>query len=169
MQVSTRTRAEPGRSQRDELERLQQELREVRRQLRATLPSLMLLAVLIIILKGQVHLGLRIFVFVAGVFVLARFFGLWRGSSWWSFSEAGIEGSGKEEGEARVPYSSITGVKVDATPSQRRLGVGTVQVTYEEGFGGPVERSLTLKDVPEPERLASWIQAKRSPRLGASE
>lgn len=36
-QVSTRTRAEPGRSQRDELERLQQELREARRQ-REALP-----------------------------------------------------------------------------------------------------------------------------------
>ncbi len=36
-QVSTRTRAEPGRSQRDELERLQQELRDVRRQ-REALP-----------------------------------------------------------------------------------------------------------------------------------
>ncbi len=139
-----------------------------RRLLRAALPSLALLGVLFIFLKDLSRAGQRIFLLVMGGFLLVRLFALWGGRSWWNFSEVGIEGGGKEAGEPRVPYSKITGVKVDATPSQRRRGVGTVQVTYEEELGGRVEKNLTLKDVPEPERLASWIQAKRSPRLGAS-
>ena len=140
----------------------------VRHQLRTALPSLALLGLLFFILRDQAHSVQRVFVFCIGVFLLMRFLSLWLGGAWWDFSETGIRGGGKEAGEGQVPYSRITGIKVDATPSQRRRGVGTVQVTYEEEPGGAVERTLTLKDVPEPERLASWIQEKRSPRLGAS-
>jgi membrane protein YdbS with pleckstrin-like domain len=140
----------------------------VRRQLRMALPSLALLVVLFLILEGQSHVGQRIFVLFAGIFVLLRFFGFVKGRSWWNFSKVGIRGGGKEADEAQVPYSRIIRVKVEATPSQRRRGVGTVQVTYEEQPGEGMERTLTLKDVPEPERLASWLREKRSPRLGAS-
>jgi hypothetical protein len=139
----------------------------LRRHLRELLPYLGVLTFLSIfmnegIAKWMLLLALWGTLLVNGI----RF---WRRSPWWHFSEAGIEGGGKEAGEGRVPYSSITGVKVEATPSQRRRRVGTVQVAYEGELGGAAERNLTIEDVPEPERLASWIESKRSPRLGVSE
>lgn len=140
----------------------------VRRMLRTALPSLALLVVLLSFMKDSMHLGQTIFLLVLGVFLVLRLPALWVGGSSWQFSEADIRGYGKKTGVARVLYSSITSVKVDATPSQRRRGVGTIQVTYQEEFSGEMEKLLTLEDVPEPERLASWIQAKRSPRLGTS-
>jgi hypothetical protein len=138
----------------------------MRRQLRTILPSMALLGLLFFILRDQAHAAQRVFVFCIGVFLLMRSFGLWLGGAWWDFSKTGIRGGGKEAGDGLVPYSRITGIKVDTTPSQRRRGVGTVQVAYEEKPGGEMKMTLTLKDVPEPERLASWIQEKRSQRLG---
>ncbi|HYI01041.1 hypothetical protein [Hyalangium sp.] len=40
--------------------------------------------------------------------------------------------------------------------------MGTLQVTSQAQTGAQRERVLVLKDVPEPERLAAWIQVKRS-------
>ncbi|HEX8435978.1 hypothetical protein [Archangium sp.] len=46
--------------------------------------------------------------------------------------------------------------------SQRRRGVGTLVVTYKSWPGTPGQQCVQLKDMPEPERLAAWLQAKRS-------
>lgn len=135
------------------------------RQLRESAPYLLVLAVPLLYAKNST--AKTIFLLIFGGSMLLRAFHRWRGDSWWDFREAGIEGGGTERGE-RVPYSSITGVTVDATPAQRRRGVGTVQVMYELQPGRGGERRLTLKDMPEPERLAAWIEAKRSPWPGAS-
>jgi hypothetical protein len=135
----------------------------VRRQLRKALPFLALAGVLLIFMRGQLSSGLRIFLLVLGVVLSARFLASRRGRPGWHFRETGIEESGQGRGRAQaVPYSAITGVKVHATASQHRRGVGTIEMTWRAEPGEGWEKTLTLEDVPEPERLAAWIESKRS-------
>jgi hypothetical protein len=59
-----------------------------------------------------------------------------------------------------VRYTDVVEVEAYSSKGQRLRGVGSVGVTYKAVMGE--EKLLTLKDVPEPERLAEWLQSKRS-------
>jgi hypothetical protein len=88
----------------------------------------------------------------------------WRGR-WlapWRFETHGFEGGGRQGPQRLVSYSDVLNVEVYVSASQRRRGVGTLVVTYKAWPGTPGQQCVQLKNVPEPERLAAWLQAKRS-------
>ncbi len=127
-----------------------------RRPLREALPSLILLGVMVN------AFGTRRLPFMLPLFLMLLVFGArplrkaWRQRQRWRFTEQGFEpwGPGAPPGEA-VPYARVLGAEVLATPAQRRQGVGDVVVRRHP------EAPIRLKDVPEPERLAEWLLARR--------
>jgi hypothetical protein len=135
----------------------------MRRRLREALPLLTPLGVLVLFGRGQLGAWVLILALVAVAWVVARVVDVSRSRPWWGLKEDGFEAGGKGE-TSFVRYSEISSVEVQVTASQRRRGVGTVHVKCElKGEERPL-KFLTLKDVPEPERLAAWLQAKRLER-----
>lgn len=58
-----------------------------------------------------------------------------------------------------VRYRDMQGVEAYSSREQRMRGLGSVTVRYKTPAG--LEEQLLLKDVPEPERLAEWLEARR--------
>lgn len=135
----------------------------MRRRLREALPFLTPLGALA--LFGREQLGVWALIFL-GAFVawgVARIADVSRSRDWWDLKEDGFETN--EEGvPSFVRYSEISRVEVEITASQRRRGVGTVHVKSEQKNEERSLKLLTLKDVPEAERLAAWLQANRLER-----
>lgn len=107
--------------------------------------------------------------FVAGIFLLGTLvtagFMLvgWLRRPKWRFGETTIEMFGKDAPPLPLPYSQVLDVEAHVTPSQRKRGVGNVVVVQD----GPslidiAVRRMTLKNVPEPERLAAWLRDRCS-------
>lgn len=133
---------------------------QLRRQLREAMPMLVMMLLFSSVMWSTGWWG-RAFVLLAGlVGVSVQVLAIRRGSARWRFGEAGIEVSEEEVPGGLVRYSDIVDAEVHVTRYQRRRGVGTVEVRHraikEE------EKTLTLKDVPEPDRLAAWLDSKRS-------
>jgi hypothetical protein len=90
----------------------------------------------------------------------------WSSTSWF-FSLQGIEvwqPSNAERYSALIRYSQMLDVEARVTSAQRRRGVGTVAVRYRPDRG-PAERTMTIENISEPERLAKWLRTLcESPR-----
>lgn len=76
----------------------------------------------------------------------------------WRFAATHARLVGIAEQAGTVTYKEITDVQVLVTPSQRRRGVGTVVVTCQ---GNESPRQVLIRDVPEPDRLAEWLNSQR--------
>ncbi len=83
--------------------------------------------------------------------------GRWRAR--WRFETHGFELGGLGR---FLSYSDVLDVGVHVSASQRRRGLGTLVVRFKTWPGTPGPLCVQMKDVPEPERLAAWLQAKRS-------
>ncbi|WP_225412664.1 hypothetical protein [Stigmatella hybrida] len=86
----------------------------------------------------------------------------WFGSPSWRFTGSGLEDGGHSGLPAEIPYGQVVSATAEISPAQLRRGVGTVTVKFRPAPGAP-EDFVSLLDVPEPERLAEWIQAKGLP------
>jgi hypothetical protein len=131
----------------------------LRRQVREALPMLMLVVLALSIVGRKSGSGVAIIVF-AGVMLLVQLLMQWKGRSRWRFVEAGIEAKESEVQGGLVRYTDVLQVEAYSSRGQRLRGVGSVGVTFKAVTGE--EKVLTLKDVPEPERLAQWLESKRS-------
>lgn len=133
-----------------------------RRLLRDFLPAMVLTGCVLLmpwdgktlVLGGIVLLG----TLVMGGFMLAA----WRRRPKWRFGESTIEMSGEDALAVPLPYSEVLDAEARVTPSQRKRGVGSVVVKCGPGSVDPVGKTLTLKNVPEPERLAEWLHERRA-------
>jgi DNA-binding transcriptional MerR regulator len=132
-----------------------------RRQVREAMPMflVMLLALSVVWRKSASSLVLLL---CALVLVVVQVLIYWAGRVRWRFTQDGIQ---VETKELEVPggflrYTDVLKVEAYSSRGQRLRGVGSVGMAYKAVTGE--ERLLTLKDVPEPERLAEWLQAKRS-------
>jgi hypothetical protein len=76
------------------------------------------------------------------------------------FEQTGIDLSSRD-GRRSVSYTNVLDAEVYISLSQHQRGVGTVVVTHKPLPGESEGTSITLKDVPEPERLAEWIRSMR--------
>ncbi|MDY7232314.1 PH domain-containing protein [Hyalangium rubrum] len=130
----------------------------LRRQARESLPVLVVLTLLGSLAWSRQGSGLVILLLLLMVFMAIQFFAVWRGGARWRFGETGIEVDDKDVPEGRVRYADVVDAEVHVSRAQRRRGVGTVEVRYR---AKNEERTLSLKDVPEPDRLAEWLDSKR--------
>lgn len=73
----------------------------------------------------------------------------------WRFEATSMKAVGVGEPRARLLYTEAYDIQVLVTPSQKRLGVGTV-VLKRQTTGTLV----LIRNVPEPERLAEWLRSK---------
>jgi len=83
----------------------------------------------------------------------------WRGRPVWRFTAQGLEDGGHSGLPGEIPYAQVVSATAEVSPAQARHGVGTVTVKFRLGPDAP-EDFVSLLDVPEPERLAEWIQAQ---------
>lgn len=130
----------------------------LRRHAREALPMLLLvvLAVLSIrsgTLKAWVLFGASV------VFMLVQLLIYWNGRLPWRFEEEGIKARESEVPGNLLRYRDILGVEAYSSNRQRMRGLGSVTVRFMATTGQ--EKQLLLKDVPEPERLAEWLEARR--------
>jgi hypothetical protein len=132
----------------------------MRRRLREALPFLTPLGVLALFGKEQLGAWALILLLAVVGWGVARVADVSRSRGSWRLGEDGFEAFGEGE-PVSVKYANITRVEVQVSGAQRRRGVGTVHVRCEEKGEERPLKFLELKDVPEPERLAAWLQAKR--------
>jgi hypothetical protein len=83
----------------------------------------------------------------------------WFGRPSWRFTGSGLEDGGRSGLPAEISYEQVSSATAEISPVQLRRGVGTVTVKFRPVSGAP-EDFVSLIDVPEPERLAGWIQAQ---------
>ncbi|ADO75170.1 hypothetical protein [Stigmatella aurantiaca] len=83
----------------------------------------------------------------------------WFGRPSWRFTGTGLEDGGHSGLPAEIPYEQVVSATAEISPAQLRRGVGTVTVKFRPEPGAP-EDFVSLLDVPEPERMAEWLQAK---------
>jgi hypothetical protein len=135
----------------------------MRRRLREAMPFVTPLGVLALFGREQLGVWSLILLLAVLFWGVARVVDISRSRPSWLLKEDGLEAT--EAGETSfVRYSELSDVEVQVSASQRRRGVGTLHVKGElKGEERPL-KFLTLKDVPEPERLAAWLQQKRSER-----
>ena len=131
----------------------------LRQKLRAALPLLMLM-VLPFALTRQNKIIWAILLVVVGALFASQALTQWRGRARWRFTEDSLETKDPEVQGGQVRYTDMLDVEAYGSRGQRLRGVGSVGVKYRAVMGE--EKQLTLKDVPEPERLAEWLEAKRS-------
>lgn len=142
----------------------------LRRQVREALPMLliMVLAALAGGGGGKQKLLAGIFFVFALVMVVVQAVSYWQSRERWRFEEGGIRAWEAEEPGVRglnlIRYQAMLGVEAHSSNSQRLRGLGSVTVTYKSE--AEEQKQLVLEDVPEPERLAEWLEARR---LGAGE
>jgi hypothetical protein len=130
----------------------------LRRQVREALPMLLLLMFPLSLAwkkKATAPVILLFFLLMIGAQLLMH----WRGRARWRFTPDGIEAKEPEVQGGLVRYTDVLRAEAYSSRGQRLRGVGSVGVTYKALMGE--EKLLTLKEVPEPERLAEWIQSKR--------
>jgi hypothetical protein len=77
----------------------------------------------------------------------------------WRLTGSGLEDGGRSGLPAEIPYEQVVSATAEISPAQLRRGVGTVTVRFRPEPGAP-DDFVSLLDVPEPERLAEWIQAQ---------
>jgi hypothetical protein len=128
-----------------------------RRRVRDALPVLMVLVLPFAVVWSKKLSDVAMLGFVL-LMILSQFLTLRHGRSRWRFSELGIEATQQEVQGALVRYTDVVGVEAYSSKSQRLWGVGSVGVTYQAVSGE--QKLLTLKDVPEPDRLAEWLRLK---------
>jgi hypothetical protein len=135
----------------------------LRRRIREALPLLMLLALPVALMRDNKITWSLLVLLAAGMF-LVQVLTVWRVRPRWRFTEAGIEVPETEVPGGLVSYTDLLAVEAYSSKGQRLRGVGSVGVKYRAYHAGVAveEKLLTLKDVPEPERLAEWLEAKRS-------
>jgi hypothetical protein len=80
----------------------------------------------------------------------------------WRFEESALEEHVERVLPVVVPYADVLDAEVRVSFSQHRRGVGSVVVRCKPKPGEGQGQSLTLRDMPEPERLAEWIRSKRT-------
>jgi hypothetical protein len=133
-----------------------------RQQVRGFLPAPVMMLLMLAVTWNQDSLARVFNLFLLLVVGVAQGVRFWLKRPRWRFDEADFQGRGLQGPWDPVLYSEVVDVEVHVSASQRRRGVGTVVVTYSSWPGKPAEMNLQLKDVPEPERLAAWLRAKRS-------
>ncbi len=134
-----------------------------RRRVREALPLAMTLVLPLTLLWSQEAGWPKLLLFVA-VMLFVQVLMIRERRVGWRFTEVGIESKDAEVQGGLVRYTDVSKVEAYSSRGQRLRGVGSVGVTYRAVSGE--EKLLTLKDVPEPERLAEWLEAKRSPERG---
>ena len=77
----------------------------------------------------------------------------------WRFEATRAKLVGISDQGGAVTYKEIIDVQVLVTPSQQRLGVGTVVVTRQGAY--EATRQVLIRNVPEPDRLAEWLLSRR--------
>jgi len=130
-----------------------------RRRVREALPLAMTLLLPLALLWNREANWLKLLVFVSGLIVV-QVLTLWKARARWRFTQEGIEAQAPDVQGGLVRYKDVSKVEAYSSKGQRLRGVGSVGVKYRAVTGE--EKLLTLKDVPEPERLAEWLAAKRS-------
>jgi hypothetical protein len=130
----------------------------LRRQVREALPMLMVATFPLSLAWSKKAAAPVIFLLILGMMV-AQFLMHWRARARWRFTQEGLEVKEPEVQGGLVRYPDVVQVEAYSSKGQRLRGVGSVGVTYKGLMGE--EKLLTLKDVPEPERLAEWLQSKR--------
>lgn len=130
----------------------------VRRRLREALPFLTPVGILVLF-RAQLDGWALIILLAVVAWGVARVADVSRSRGGWLLKEDGVESFG-EGAPVLVKYADMTRVEVQVSRSQHRRGVGTVHVRCEEKGEERPLKFLELKDVPEPERLAAWLQAK---------
>jgi len=131
----------------------------LRRRVRDVLPLLITLTLPLTLLWDRKGSWVLLLVFVA-MMALSQVLTLWKWRARWRFTETGIEAQAHEVQGGHVRYTDVSRVAAYSSKNQRLRGVGSIAVTYRAVPGE--EKLLMLKDVPEPERLAEWLEAKRS-------
>ena len=131
----------------------------LRRRVRDALPLLMMVTLPLSLAWSKKASWVVLMVFAA-VMIASQVLTLWKSRPRWRFTEGFIEARETEVPGGQVRYTDVLGLEAYSSKGQRLRGVGSVAVRYRAVTGE--EKLLTLKDVPEPERLAEWLQAKRS-------
>jgi hypothetical protein len=132
----------------------------LRRRLREAVPVMMMVGLLIWMPSDRIFLPFAIVGLAAamvGVFVERSRRPRCR------VEPAGLKVS-THRGWRSVSFTDVLDAEVHVSVSQRRRGVGTVLVLHKAMLGDAENQPLTLKDVPEPERLAEWIRSMRPQR-----
>lgn len=143
------------------------ELRPVsslQRVLRDVSPALIVLGLMSGLAWGQAMLQLVVFWMVMLPWMLKPALARRSKRSRWLFGESGLEEHVEGVQPVVVPYAEVLDVEVHTSFRQHRRGIGSVMIRCKLKSRGGQEQSLTLKDVPEPERLAEWIRSKRTIR-----
>jgi hypothetical protein len=130
----------------------------LRRKLREALPMLMLL-VLPFALTRQNKIIWTMLLVIASAVIFSQMSTRWTARARWRFTEEGLKTRDPGVQGGHVYYRDMLAAEAYSSRGQRLRGVGSVGVKYR-GVTGE-EKLLTLKDVPEPERLAEWLEAKR--------
>lgn len=130
----------------------------LRRHAREALPLLLLVALAVLPLrsgtgKAWLFLGFGV------VFMMVQLLIYWHGRQPWRFEEEGIKARESQVPGNLLRYRDILGVEAYSSNRQRMQGLGNVTVRFMATTGQ--EKQLLLKDVPEPERLAEWLEARR--------
>jgi hypothetical protein len=129
-----------------------------RRLLRDLMPAVMLASYLLFLpmnTRTRLYAGLILLgALVLGGAVLAS----WRRRPKWRFGEQALSAPSGAPAARLVPYAKVLGVEARISPSQHKRGVGDVVVKCAPASWELAERTLTLKNVPEPERLARWLR-----------
>jgi hypothetical protein len=133
----------------------------LRRRVRDALPLMMILTLPLAVVWSKKVTWVALVLFAA-VMIAAQVLTLWIRRPRWRFMEAWIEAHEPDVPGGQVRYKDMLKVEAYSSKGQRLRGVGSVGVTYRAVTGE--EKLLTLKGVPEPERLAEWLQSKRSGR-----
>jgi hypothetical protein len=133
-----------------------------RRLLRELMPSVMLVGCLLFMPWDEEKTHFLAVVIMVGSLVMSGFaLTAWRQRPRWRFGERAMEIRGEDAPAYPVPYSEVLDAEAHVTPSQRKRGVGNVVVKCAPGTGELTGKTLTLKSVPEPERLARWLHDRR--------
>lgn len=129
--------------------------------LREIAPTLLLIGVVEVMQGGLKPLMVGAFCVLLQWWLMRLSAGSWSRQPQWRFSEGTIEEHVDGVLPVVVPYAEVLDAEVRGSFRQHRLGVGSVLVRCKPRQGETQGQTLTLRDIPEPERLAEWIRSKR--------
>ncbi|WP_224362422.1 hypothetical protein [Hyalangium versicolor] len=129
---------------------------------REVVPILLLIGTSVALARRERVLEAGFFTLILVLWMLNPVVERWRRRPRWHFGERALEENVEGVPPVFIAYADVLDAEVRVSYSQHRRGLGSVVVRCKPKRGEARGQSLTLRDVPEPERLAEWIRSKRS-------
>jgi membrane protein YdbS with pleckstrin-like domain len=132
----------------------------------------MFVAVMALLMHGLMRWSGAVFfvfylvqLFFVHLVIMWKWWAEWRRHPWWGFKEKGIAVQGESwKPLLEVPYTRMLRVDAQVSPVQVARGLGDV-VVWWTAPGKTQPEEVRLKNAPEPERLAKWLETRRKDKV----